>query len=238
MDDQYGDTGKKEKVRVMFDNIAYRYDFLNHFLSLGIDIYWRNRVLALARKHEPREILDVATGTGDLAITLAACNPDHISGIDISEGMLAIGRQKIQKKGLQELISLHSGDSESIPYANESFDLVTAAFGVRNFENLEKGLSEMYRVLKPGGKVMILEFSTVSNPFWKIMFTLYFRGILPLIGRMVSRHDFAYKYLPESVGAFPYGTEFLTILQSVGFQNQRQIRLTGGIATIYTGDRK
>lgn len=222
----------------MFDTIAYRYDFLNHFLSLGIDIYWRNRVLKLVNKISPAQILDVATGTGDLAISLSKCNPQHITGVDISEGMLHIGRQKISKMGLNSLISLQSGDSEALPFTDCTFDLVTAAFGVRNFENLEKGLNEMIRVLKPGGTIIILEFSTVTNPLWKIIFTVYFKGILPLLGRMISRHDFAYKYLPESVGIFPYGEEFLKILNSVGCGDPRQIRLSGGIATIYTGVRK
>jgi demethylmenaquinone methyltransferase / 2-methoxy-6-polyprenyl-1,4-benzoquinol methylase len=229
---------KKEKVRDMFDRIAYRYDFLNHFLSMGIDIYWRNRVLRLAKKAQPSDILDVATGTGDLAITLSRCQPCHITGIDISEGMLNVGRQKIEKLGLTSVISLQQADSESLPFNDHMFGLVTAAFGVRNFENLDRGLEEMGRVLKPGGQVIILEFSTVTNPFWKILFSFYFRWLLPLIGRMISRHDFAYRYLPESVGSFPYGAQFLEKLSTAGFENTRQIRLSGGIASIYTGDIK
>ena len=238
MTDHTSPEGKKVKVKAMFDTIAYRYDFLNHFLSLGIDIYWRNRLLSLAKKLKARQILDVATGTGDLAITLTKCKPEHITGIDISEGMLTFGRQKLEKKGLNNIISLQFGDSEAIPFPDASFDLVTAAFGVRNYENLIKGLSEMNRVLKPGGTVMILEFSTVTNPLWKLMFNFYFRWLLPLMGRLISRHDFAYRYLPESVGSFPYGKEFMDILSSVGCEKVRQIRLSGGIATIYTGERK
>lgn len=238
MSQQPNKGGKKARVRDMFDDIAHRYDFLNHFLSLGIDIYWRKRLLRLAKKVKPRQILDVATGTADLAITLTACHPDHITGIDISKGMLEIGEKKIQKKGLSQLISLQQADSEAIPFNEGSFDLVTAAFGVRNYEDLRQGISEMNRVLKPGGQILILEFSQVTNPFWKILFSFYFRWLLPLIGRLISRHDFAYRYLPESVGLFPYGNEFMDILSSVGCENVRQIRLSGGIATIYAGERK
>ncbi|MCX6271955.1 MAG: bifunctional demethylmenaquinone methyltransferase/2-methoxy-6-polyprenyl-1,4-benzoquinol methylase UbiE [Bacteroidetes bacterium] len=238
MDTPISPSGKKEKVREMFDGIAYRYDFLNHLLSLGTDILWRNKVLRLARKMKPLEILDVATGTGDLAITLSKCRPVSITGIDISEGMLQVGRKKINDKALSNLINLQPGDSENLQFPDSHFDLVTAAFGVRNFEDLSRGLSEMNRVLKQNGNILILEFSTITNPFWKVLFTFYFKWMLPLIGRMVSKHDFAYRYLPESVGIFPYGKEFLGLLQQAGFQNTRQYRLTGGIATIYTGQRK
>jgi demethylmenaquinone methyltransferase/2-methoxy-6-polyprenyl-1,4-benzoquinol methylase len=233
-----GNEGKKDSVRNMFDTIAYRYDFLNHFLSLGIDHYWRNRVLRLAKYYQPSHILDVATGTADLAIVLSKCKPQEIIGIDISEGMLEIGRHKINHKGLETIIKLQHGDSEELPFPEASFDMVSAAFGVRNFEDLKRGLGEMCRVLKKGGHVVILEFSTIENPVWKFIFKMYFRGVLPLIGRLVSNHDFAYHYLPQSVSNFPYSHEFLSILQGVGFENTRQIRLSGGVATIYTGERK
>jgi demethylmenaquinone methyltransferase/2-methoxy-6-polyprenyl-1,4-benzoquinol methylase len=230
-------SGKKEKVRKMFDSIAGNYDFLNHFLSFGIDKLWRKRVLQHAVKMKPARILDVATGTADLAILLSRCRPERIAGVDISEEMLKIGRQKIEKKGLSDLITLKQGDSEALPYSDKHFDLITAAFGVRNFEDLDKGLRQMNRVLKPGGQVMILEFSKVSGFPWKIMFNFYFRFILPLLGRIISKHDFAYTYLPESVNSFPSGEEFLQRLQLAGFENTRQERLNGGIATIYFGFR-
>jgi len=222
----------------MFDTIAKRYDFLNHFLSFGIDNSWRKRVLKHAQALKPANILDVATGTGDLAIMLSKCHPDKITGVDIAEEMLKIGREKVKNKGLSGLITLQLGDSEALPYDDKSFDLVTAAFGVRNFEDLDKGLSEMNRVLKPGARLMILEFSKVSGFPWKLMFSFYFRFILPVLGRLISKHDFAYTYLPESVGAFPSGEEFLDRLKLAGFVNTRQERLSGGIASLYSGERK
>ncbi|MEI6577368.1 MAG: bifunctional demethylmenaquinone methyltransferase/2-methoxy-6-polyprenyl-1,4-benzoquinol methylase UbiE [Bacteroidota bacterium] len=230
--------GKKEKVRNMFDSIAGHYDFLNHFLSFGIDKLWRHRVLKYASQQKPQKILDVATGTADLAITLSKCQPQQIVGVDISEEMLKIGREKITKKGLSGLITLKSGDSEALPFSDRSFDLVTAAFGVRNFEDLDKGLREMNRVLKPGAKLMILEFSKVSGFPWKILFNFYFKFILPTLGRLISKHDFAYSYLPESVNAFPSGENFLEHLKAAGFAETRQERLNGGIASIYFGEKK
>lgn len=234
---QTGQGGKKEKVRNMFDTIAKRYDFLNHFLSFGIDNTWRKKVLKHAQTLKPGNILDVATGTGDLAIMLARCNPVHITGVDIAEEMLKIGREKIKQKGLSDLITLESGDSEALPFHDDSFDLVTAAFGVRNFEDLDKGLREMNRVLKPGAKLMILEFSKVSGFPWKMMFSFYFRFILPVLGRLISKHDFAYTYLPESVSGFPSGEEFLDRMKHAGFVKTHQERLSGGIASLYQGEK-
>ncbi len=222
----------------MFNDIAPRYDFLNHFLSMGIDIRWRRRVVNLAQERKPAGILDVATGTADLAIALAACHPERICGLDISDKMLAIGREKIRKKSLDQLISLQTGDSESLPFDSNTFDLATAAFGVRNFENLQQGIREMYRVLKPGGQIIILEFSRVRNPLLRALYHAYFRIILPLIGRLVSKHASAYHYLPSSVETFPHDQAFLAILTETGFENTCQQRLTGGIASIYSGDKK
>ncbi len=222
----------------MFDNIARRYDFLNHFLSLGIDRFWRKSLIRQARTYSPERILDVATGTGDLAIALAGLKNVRITGVDISEGMLDIGKEKVRNKNLEKIIELQKGDAEALPFSDGSFHLVTAAFGVRNFEDLSCGLKEMNRVLKPGGHVLILEFSTIRNPIWKGLFKLYFRGMLPLFGRIISRHSFAYTYLPESVGQFPYGDEFLGLLKSSGFEETRQKRLSGGIATLYSAEKK
>ncbi len=233
-----GSTGKKDRVRHMFNDIAPRYDFLNHFLSMGIDIRWRNKVVSLAQQRKPMNILDVATGTADLAIALAACSPDRICGVDISEKMLAIGAEKIRKKGLDKLITLQTADSELLPFDSGSFDLATAAFGVRNFENLQQGIREMHRVLKSGGQIIILEFSRVRNPLLRALYNAYFRLILPLIGRLVSKHASAYHYLPSSVGTFPHDKAFLGILREAGFKNTDQQRLTGGIASIYTGNKK
>jgi demethylmenaquinone methyltransferase / 2-methoxy-6-polyprenyl-1,4-benzoquinol methylase len=229
---------KKVRVKQMFDNIAYRYDFLNHFLSLGIDRYWRRIVLRLSGDKHPVAILDVATGTADLAITLAATGAKSITGVDISTEMLKIGREKVRKAGLSKLITLEEGDSEALPFSAERFDLVTAAFGVRNFENLDQGLQEMYRVLKNDGQVIILEFSQVSGFPWKQVFRIYFHYVLPLAGRLISKHESAYTYLPESVSEFPSGDDFLARLQKAGFINTRSRRLSGGIASIYIGEKK
>ena len=230
--------GKKEKVRQMFNLIAYRYDFLNHFLSFGTDFLWRKKLVNMAKPGKPKNILDIATGTGDLAIALARLNPQKIIGSDISEEMLKIGIQKIHTQGLDHLIGMKVADAEALPFDNEVFDLVTAAFGVRNFENLDVGLKEMSRVTKPGGTILILEFSTVTSFPWKQAFNIYFKGILPLIGKVFSKHDFAYRYLPESVGVFPYGLDFLHHLEQAGYIETSQRRLTGGIATIYRGVKK
>lgn len=226
---------KKTQVAQMFNSIAGKYDFLNHFLSAGVDIYWRKKAIGLLQKSAPKQILDIATGTGDFAIEALKVNPDKITGIDISEGMLAVGREKLQKKGLSQKIELFVGDSENLQFEANKFDAVTAAFGVRNFENLEKGLSEMNRVLKPGGRVVILEFSKPTAFPMKQAYNFYFKNILPVFGKMISKDQSAYTYLPESVQAFPDGQAFLNILQKVGFKNTQWQSLTFGICSIYTG---
>lgn len=225
---------KKEQVAEMFDHIAHRYDFLNHFLSLGIDKRWRRKALDLLRDDQPKKILDIATGTGDLAILAARIlHPDHITGIDISEGMLERGKQKVKDAGLQRRIDLMAGDSEALRFADETFDAVTSAFGVRNFEHLEKGLEEIHRVLRPGGKAVILEFSRPAVFPFKQFFNLYFRYITPYIGKWVAHNKEAYSYLPESVKAFPQGQEMIDILIKTGFTTATCQPLTIGICSVY-----
>lgn len=219
----------------MFDNIAHRYDFLNHFLSLGIDRRWRKKTIGKLKKFSPKKILDLATGTGDLAIASLKLNPDKVTGLDISAGMLEKGKVKIRKKGLEEKISLLQGDSEHIPFDANEFDAITVAFGVRNFENLELGLKEMFRVLKPGGIVAILEFSTPEKTPMKQLYAFYFQKILPGIGKFFSNDGSAYTYLPESVGEFPAGDKFLGLLEEAGFSCLSIEVLSFGIASIYTG---
>lgn len=221
----------------MFNNIAHRYDFLNHFLSAGIDYRWRKKAINIIGKTNPETILDIATGTGDLAIEAAKLNPKKIEGIDIAEDMLAIGREKIKKKNLSAVINLQTGDAENIQFGDNSFDAVMVAFGVRNFENLEKGLSEMYRVLNKGGMVMILEFSKPATFPIKQLYHFYFRFILPTLGKIISGDSSAYTYLPDSVSAFPAGSDFLNILTKVGFTETVHKPLTFGIASIYTGTK-
>lgn len=226
---------KKVLVRDMFDGIAHRYDFLNHFLSLGIDRQWRKKALKHLSDYRNPHILDVATGTGDFAIASLKYHPSAVVGIDLSEQMLRMGKEKLKKKGLDGIIKLQAGDSENLQFAGETFDAVTVAFGVRNFENLEKGLKEMARVLRPGGKAIILEFSKPSGSFFRGLFNFYFFNILPVLGKIVSRHSSAYTYLPESVDAFPSGKEFTDVMQNCGFHSVNARPLSGGIATIYTG---
>lgn len=221
----------------MFDSISGRYDFLNHFLSLGIDVLWRRKAIALLKDVKPKQILDVATGTGDFAIEALRLNPDKVTGIDISEGMLSKGREKLKVRKMDERVELLTGDSENIPFQDNFFDAVIVAFGVRNFENLEKGLTEMRRVLRPGGKVVILEFSRPSKFPMKQLYNAYFTAILPWIGRLISRDRAAYTYLPESVKAFPDGNDFLKILSDVGFKDPKCHPLTFGISSLYTGTR-
>lgn len=219
----------------MFDNISRRYDFLNHFLSLGIDIRWRKQAVAEFKNLKPKNILDLATGTGDLAIEAASLKPDKIIGIDISQGMLDIGLQKVKKKKLEKTIELYQADSENIPYQDNTFDAALVAFGVRNFENLEKGLQEIYRVLQPQGKVVILEFSKPRVFPVKQIYNFYFSKVLPFIGRGVSKDQAAYTYLPASVKAFPDGNAFLNKLEEAGFKQTKWKSLTLGISAIYTG---
>tara|TARA_B100000809_G_scaffold126357_1_gene124579 strand:+ start:7386 stop:8108 length:723 start_codon:yes stop_codon:yes gene_type:complete len=228
---------KKEQVATMFNNISKKYDFLNHFLSLGIDILWRKKAIKLLQESQPKQILDIATGTGDFAIEALKLNPKKVTGIDISEGMLSVGKEKIKKKGLQDIIELKLGDSENLEFHSNTFDAYTAAFGVRNFENLEKGLTEMLRVLKPGGTSIILEFSKPTAFPVKQLYNFYFNYMLPGIGKLVSKDGSAYTYLPESVDAFPDGNKFVSILAKVGYKDIKEIRLMFGIASIYKSNK-
>lgn len=228
---------KKQQVARMFNRISGRYDFLNHFLSLGIDILWRKKAIRLLKDTHPKQILDVATGTGDFAIEALALNPDRVIGVDISEGMLDVGRAKLTQRKLDKRIELRTGDSENLPFEDNIFDAVIVAFGVRNFENLEAGLKEMHRVLKPGGTVVILEFSKPSKFPMKQLYNAYFTAILPTVGRLISRDDSAYRYLPESVQAFPDGNDFLNVLSGTGFKNPKCDPLTFGISSLYWGSK-
>ncbi|WP_343701147.1 bifunctional demethylmenaquinone methyltransferase/2-methoxy-6-polyprenyl-1,4-benzoquinol methylase UbiE [Chitinophaga sp.] len=229
---------KKEQIAHMFDDIAGRYDFLNRFMSLGIDVTWRKKALRMLKSLQPKQMLDVATGTGDVAIMAQRMlQPDHITGIDISEGMLELGRAKVSKAGFDGKITLQQGDSETINFPDATFDAITAAFGVRNFENLEKGLSEMCRVLKPGGKAVILEFSNPTKTPVKQLYNFYFRYITPWIGKWIARNKAAYTYLPSSVKAFPQGQAMCDILHKVGFQAVTCKTLTFGICSIYCATR-
>jgi len=231
------DSAKKEQVAEMFNDIAYRYDFLNRFLSGGIDVYWRKKAIRELEEVQPQRILDVATGTADVALlTHKLLKPTKITGIDISEGMLEIGRKKVKEKGLQEIITLETGDSETINHPDASFDAITVAFGVRNFEHLEKGLSEMLRVLKPGGKLVVLEFSKPSGGFRPI-YNLYIGTIAPQFGKIFSKSKEAYQYLNDSVRVFPEGPDFINILKDTGYCNTAMKRLSFGICTIYTGKK-
>lgn len=227
---------KKQQVAGMFDDIAFRYDFLNRFLSAGIDIRWRKKAIRELAMLKPQSILDVATGTADVAIMAAGIlQPKKITGIDISEGMLQIGRNKIEKLGLQNSIELLNGDCETINFDDGSFDAVTVAFGVRNFENLEKGLAEINRVLKPGGKLVVLEFSKPKNTVIKTMYNLYMKFICSKVGKLLSKNRTAYKYLDESIKKFPEGKNFTAILDSLGFTNTYIKPLSLGICSIYCG---
>lgn len=228
---------KKEQVATMFNNISKKYDFLNHFLSLGIDIIWRKKAIRLLKDAQPKQILDIATGTGDFAIAALKLNPEKVVGIDISEGMLNVGREKIKKKGLENKIELNLGDSENLAFDNETFDAYTVGFGVRNFENLEKGLTEMLRVLKPNGTAIILEFSKPKAFPIKQIYNFYFNKMLPGIGKLVSKDSSAYTYLPESVDAFPDGKKFIEILTKIGYKNPQTIPLMFGIASIYKASK-
>jgi demethylmenaquinone methyltransferase/2-methoxy-6-polyprenyl-1,4-benzoquinol methylase len=230
------DSAKKQQVEQMFDNIAHKYDFLNHFLSLGIDNIWRKRAINVLAKVKAERVLDVATGTGDLAFAAANKMPGiKITGVDISKGMLEIGKQKAVKKGLTERIEFKVADSENLPFESYTFDAVMVAFGVRNFENLEKGLQEMNRVLKPGGTIIVLEFSKPRVFPVKQLFGIYFRYILPLIGKFTSKDPKAYKYLFESVQAFPDFGDFADVMENSGFNANKWRALTLGICSLYTG---
>jgi demethylmenaquinone methyltransferase / 2-methoxy-6-polyprenyl-1,4-benzoquinol methylase len=229
---------KKEQVAAMFDDIAFKYDFLNRFLSAGIDIGWRKKAIKQLLDLQPQKILDVATGTADVAIMASAIlKPEKITGIDISDGMLQIGRQKVAKAGLENTIELLNGDSETIKFDDNSFDAVTVAFGVRNFQQLEKGLSEIRRVLKPGGRLVVLEFSKPKMPGVKSMYNLYMKVICPNLGKLFSKNRNAYKYLDESIQRFPEGKNFTNILDNLGYTNTYCKPLSLGICSIYCGTK-
>lgn len=223
----------------MFDNISPRYDLLNHLLSLGIDVLWRKQAIRMLKKRKPHPqlIMDIATGTGDFALEALVLAPDKIIGVDISAGMLEVGRQKIKKQGLEDRIELIQADSENLPFEDNMFDAVIVAFGVRNFEDLRKGLKEMNRVLKPGGVVTILEFSRLRTFPFKQLFNLYFTQILPRIGSLISKDQSAYTYLPESVQAFPDGEDFLKILKETGYTQTEWKSLTFGVSAIYVASK-
>lgn len=227
---------KKDAVESMFDSIAWRYDFLNHFLSFGTDRSWRKKAIrTISKTHSPTQILDVATGTADLAIASLKLEPAKVTGIDISEKMLQIGTEKVRRMGLEDKIQLKKGDSEEILFPENTFDVAMVAFGVRNFSDPLRGLKEMARVIKPSGLIMVLEFSKpVTFPFRQI-YVFYFRNVLPFFGRLFSKDKNAYSYLPESVMKFPDNKAFIDLLAEAGFSGVRQKRLSGGIASIYTG---
>lgn len=231
------EIGKKEQVAQMFDNISGKYDFLNHFFSLGIDILWRKKAIGLLKKYNPKTILDVASGTADFAIEALALNPDKIVGVDISEGMLSIGEKKIKAIKKEDIIQLKVADSEKLPFESNTFDAVIVSFGVRNFDNLLAGLTDMCRVTQAGGVCLVLEFSRPKSFPMKQIFSFYFKNIMPTIGKLVSKDSSAYTYLPESVKAFPDGADFLEIFQKAGFKNTKCIPLTFGISSIYIGEK-
>ncbi len=228
---------KKEQVAEMFDTISENYDGLNRVISFGIDVKWRKKVVKLVSKTNPKRILDVATGTGDLAINLSKTGASEIIGLDISAGMLEVGRQKTALKKLDTIITMVQGDSENLPYDKNYFDAITVAFGVRNFENLEKGLSEIFRVLKPGGIFVVLETSIPTKTPYKQGYRLYSTTILPLVGKLFSKDKSAYSYLSESAAAFPYGETFNNILKKIGFIEVKDNPQTFGVATIYTATK-
>ena len=237
---QYRSVGSEQKVDVeaMFDHIAPRYDFLNHFLSLGIDRIWRRKTIRYLKPFSPETILDLATGTADLAIAASRLNPKKIRGIDLSEKMLALGREKIERKKLGGLIELSKGDSGNIPFPDQTYNAVMVAFGVRNFENPQEGIDEMFRVLKPEGNILVLEFSNPEKFPVKQLYNFYFFKILPALGRLFSKDHSAYSYLPKSVKKFPYGEAFLQLLENAGFSCLVAKSLSFGIAHIYFGKKE
>jgi len=237
--DQSSDQSKKEQVAGMFDDIAFRYDFLNRTLSGGMDILWRKKALGYLKELQPKKILDVATGTADVAIMASRLlKPTTITGIDISEGMLEVGRKKVESQGLQNTIELLKGDSETISFPDHSFDAVTVAFGVRNFQNLEKGLSEILRVLKPGGRLVVLEFSQPKWVFARSFYNLYMKIVAPNMGKLFSKNRNAYQYLDKSIKKFPEGKNFTAILDNLGYANLQYKPLSLGICSIYCGNKK
>ena len=231
-------SSKKEEVAEMFNNISKRYDFLNHFLSLGIDKIWRRKAIKMLRPSKPQVILDIATGTGDFALAALKLKPEQVIGVDISDGMLEVGKEKMKRKGVDNIIELKNGDSESLPFESDSFDALTVGFGVRNYEDLEKGLAEMLRILKPGGEAVILEFSKPKKFPIKQLFSFYSKRLIPFFGKRISKDARAYNYLPESVAAFPEGQAFVDIMESIGYQQVKTKLVSGGIATIYFGVKR
>lgn len=235
----YGNSNKskKEEVAEMFNNISAKYDFLNHFLSLGIDKLWRKKAVKMLKSIQPNRILDIATGTGDFAIESLSLKPKEVVGLDISEGMLEKGREKMVKRKVDHIVSMRLGDSEEIPYEDNYFDALTVGFGVRNFQNLEKGLNEMLRVVRPGGMLIILEFSKPKKFPVKQYFQFHSKYIIPFFGKTISKDASAYTYLPESVASFPEGKDFEDILVQLGYKNVHSTLVSGGIATIYAGTK-
>lgn len=226
---------EKEYVRSLFDKIAYRYDLLNHLLSGGADLYWRRAAIQKLVEHQPKIILDVATGTGDFALAAMRLKPENVVGVDISEQMLEIGRKKIAQRNLSEKVRLELGEAENLKFDNDHFDAAIVAFGARNFEHLDKGLSEMNRVVRKGGAIVVLEFSRPKVFPLKQLYFFYFKNVLPFIGSLISKDKDAYQYLPDTVMKFPEGKEFLERLRTAGFSSLIEDRLTFGIATIYSG---
>jgi demethylmenaquinone methyltransferase/2-methoxy-6-polyprenyl-1,4-benzoquinol methylase len=234
---EHSSDSKKQQIEQMFDNISPKYDFLNRSLSLGIDVWWRKKMMRELKGLALNQVLDIATGTADVALATSKLKPNSIIGVDISEGMLAVGRIKVEKKGLSSLIKLQKADSENLPFSENQFDAITVAFGVRNFEHLSKGLDEMCRVLKPGGKLVILEFSRPRIFPVKQLYDFYFRYFCPWWGKVVSKDNSAYKYLYDSVSAFPEGEQFLSIANQSGFKQLKAQRLTFGIVSLYTATK-
>ena len=231
------ELNKKQQVTKIFDTISEEYDGLNRVISFGIDVKWRNKVVNIVTSKKPERILDIATGTGDLAISLTKTNAKKIIGLDISDGMLEVGREKVKSKNLEDTIDMIIGDSEDLPFADNSFDAITVAFGVRNFMNLEKGLSEILRVLKPHGIFVILETSVPTKPVFKQGYKVYSKYILPTIGKLFSKDRSAYRYLSESASVFPYGEALNNILRQIGFINVEDKPQTFGVATIYIASK-
>ncbi len=235
----YGNSekSKKEEVAEMFNNVSKRYDFLNHFLSVGIDKIWRKKAINMLKEIQPKRILDLASGTGDFALEALRLNPTEVIGMDISEGMLEVGRLKMKKKGVDSIVSMQLGDSENLPFEDNYFDALTVGFGVRNYENLELGLSEMLRVVRSGGKIIVLEFSKPKKFPVKQYYAFHSKYIIPFFGKRISKDEKAYAYLPESIAAFPEGNDFADILIKLGYQNVGSKLVSGGIATIYFGTK-
>lgn len=228
---------KREQVEEMFDNIAPKYDFLNHSLTVGIDKIWRRKAIKMANEHNPSSILDIAAGTGDFSIMEARNTDASITAIDISQNMLNIAIEKAKAENLQDRISFMKADSLDMPFVDDSFDSVTVGFGVRNFVDIPKGLREIYRVLKPGGRLVVLELSEPPNPVVKACYSFYFHKVLPFFGRLVSKDKEAYTYLPNSVDNFPYGERFIDIMKDCGYSNTSLKWLTLGISAIYVGEK-